>query len=409
MGLRSAGITNPLTFFCSNIQALVTLKQVDFGCKEALEAFAPEDDEDEGGFVPPPSHAEAMAAVEHEALAHPMPSRVHDAYATAWDQRPDNEGVLPDYFLILMRDLAAEKIKPKHLQHVYQERIDEAAHVLTRSLMTNVNKSRDNSLSSRGAVAVFASECLGEFSLPPAALATTCKIRTGTLTLPNLVCCCGKTSTSLDHILSCKKLRGRFIRHDVIVGLLNSMLRDAGLVARTEVRVIGGTQRRMDIIIYLPQGERMWIDVSVINPEAPSYLGKTDAAVVIREKEKEAKWGKYAKERGIQFIPAVLDVHGNAGAGFESILQFIAAKAMVSQAYMATTDPLTWKARYVSRIRQRLSTTLAYGNYLMIEEACLLATTGSRRGLGQLCKTALTKIYRGFQRQTSYDRGRLRF
>ena len=141
----------------------------------------------------------------------------------------------------------------------------------------------------------------------------------------------------------------------------------------------------------------------------PSYLGKTDAAVTIREKEKEAKWSKYATERGIQFIPAVFDVYGHSGAGFESILQFIAEKAMGSQAYMATTNPLTWKGMYVSQLRQRLSTTLAYGNFLMIEEACLLASTGSRRGLGQHCSTALTKIYGGFRRHTSYNRGRLRF
>ena len=105
----------------------------------------------------------------------------------------------------------------------------------------------------------------------------------------------------------------------------------------------------------------------------------------------------------------MFDVYGHAGAGFESILQFIAVKAMGSQAYMATTSPRVWKGRYVSLLRQRLSTTLAYGNFLMIEEACLLAHTGSRRGLQQHCSEALTKIYKGFQRHTSYDRGRLRF
>ena len=276
--------------------------------------------------------------------------------------------------------------------------------------MTTIECARDNSLSSRGASAVFASESLGEFSLPPAALSTICKIRTGTLTLPNLVCCCGKTTTSLDHILSCKKLRGRFVRHDVIVGLLNSMLRDAGVVARTEVYVIGGSQKRMDIVIYQPSGERIWIDVSVVNPEAPSYLGKTDAAVEIRGKEKQAKWSKLAKERGIEFIPAVFDVYGHAGAGLESILQFIATKAMGSQVYTTVTNkPLAWMGMYASLLRQRLASTLGYGNFLMIEEACLLAHTGLRRGLGQHCTTALSKLYRSFQRHTSYDRGRLRF
>jgi hypothetical protein len=408
MGLRKTEITCPLAFFCSNVQALATLKNVDPECAAAIEAFASEEDEEEGAVVPDPSEEEVQEALEHEALKTTMPSRLLNSYNMVKDQNPD-KGLLPNSFLELMQGLADGKISPRKLQHVYQERLDNDNHDHARSKMSSIEKSRDNSLSSRGASALFGSECMGEFSLPPAAMSTTCKIRTGTLTLPNLVCCCGKTTTSLDHVLSCKKLRGRFTRHDVFVKLLNSMLRDAGCVARKEVRVVGGSQKRMDIVIYLPQGERMWIDVSVVNPEAPTYLGKKDAAVEIREKEKNAKWRKLAKERGIEFIPAVIDIYGGSGAGFESILQYIALKAMSTQTYISTSSPPIWKGMYVSLLRQRLSTTLAYGNYLMIEEACLLAQTGSRRGLGGQSNAAVHKLYKGFQRHTSYNRGRLRF
>ena len=66
-------------------------------------------------------------------------------------------------------------------------------------------------------------------------------------------------------VLSCKKLRGRFVRHDVIVNLLASICRLLGLTATTEVMAVEGKQKRMDIVITLPTC-RVWIDVSIINP-----------------------------------------------------------------------------------------------------------------------------------------------
>ena len=50
----------------------------------------------------------------------------------------------------------------------------------------------------------------------------------------------------------------------MIVNLLASVCSRAGFTA-TEVMVIEGKQKRMDIVITLPT-RRVWIDVSVINP-----------------------------------------------------------------------------------------------------------------------------------------------
>ena len=222
-----------------------------------------------------------------------------------------------------------------------------------------------------------------------------------------IFCKCGRDTTNLNHVLSCKKSRGRFVRHDSQVEVLNTMLREAGVVARKEVRVIGGTQKRMDIVITLPSGERMWIDVSVVNPEAPTYASKATPATELRAAEKVAKWGHLAREQGIQFIPAIIDVYGNMGAGYESLLQFIADKAFWVAPFQHQLKGQAWKGNYVSGLRQRLSTSLAYCNFLMVEESCIGAQAGPWSGLSQHCRNAITKMYCGLKRFTSYNRSRI--
>ena len=61
----------------------------------------------------------------------------------------------------------------------------------------------------------------------------------------------------------------------MIVNLLASVSSRAGLTAATEVMVIEGKQKRMDIFITLST-RRVWIDVSIISPLAPSYLRHKD-------------------------------------------------------------------------------------------------------------------------------------
>ena len=56
----------------------------------------------------------------------------------------------------------------------------------------------------------------------------------------------------------------------------------------------------------------MWIDVSIINPLAPSYLRHKDPRSS-REKAKTANWGVHAEQRGVEFIPFIVDVYGGIG------------------------------------------------------------------------------------------------
>ena len=90
-----------------------------------------------------------------------------------------------------------------------------------------------------------------------------------------------------------------------------SISRLLGLTATTEVMVVEGKQKRMDIVITLPTC-RVWIDVSIINPLAPSYLRHKDPKTS-REKAKTSNWGVHAEQRGVEFIPFIADVYGGIG------------------------------------------------------------------------------------------------
>ena len=104
-------------------------------------------------------------------------------------------------------------------------------------------------------------------------------------------CVCGK-KLSVNHILSCRRLRCRFVRHDVIVELLLNLCRRAGFIVQKEVMNVPGRQKRMDIVIYTVAG-KIWIDVSIVNHMAITYKNSKNPCKD-RETTKHAKWDKHA-------------------------------------------------------------------------------------------------------------------
>jgi hypothetical protein len=238
---------------------------------------------------------------------------------------------------------------------------------------------------------------------------TTCKLRTGTLVMPKSACICGERELTPAHALSCKKLRGRFVRHDVLVDLAHSMLKDAGVIACKEVMPIAGSSKRMDIVIYKADGTRIWIDVSVINPEMKSYVNQKRPAVEIREQAKIGKYGKLAKDRGIEFIPACIEVYGNTGSGIDRLLRIIATAACQSHPFQLNKSPANWEGLYRYALKKRFATTLALGNHIMIEEAVLKALPrgGSRMSQAERHRI-IEKGYAQLWRKSSFYRSELR-
>ena len=148
------------------------------------------------------------------------------------------------------------------------------------------------------------------------------------------------------------------------------MCREAGFVVRTEVMVVDGTRKRMDIVIILPR-KCIWIDVSVINPCLPAYAKKN--ALQIRAGEKIAKWNPHASTRGYEFVPAIFDVFGAVGSQLTIFLTKIAEKARATLPYPIDKSAVAWAGAYRRELVCRLAVALAHGNHLMVEEAIMRA------------------------------------
>ena len=191
-----------------------------------------------------------------------------------------------------------------------------------------------------------------------------------TLKLPNVQCFCGKHKLTPEHALSCAKIRARFTRHDVLVLLIYNMLLNAGVVAAREVLISADSSLKMDIVVYNADGTKMWIDVTVINPLAPSNR-KSKNPIEKREKAKIKKYHAEAQVQGVRFIAAAIDVYGMMGKGMLTVLKHIAVSARKTSIYAPDCSEAEWEGKYAYVLKKFVSTTLAYGNHLVVEEAVM--------------------------------------
>jgi hypothetical protein len=187
-------------------------------------------------------------------------------------------------------------------------------------------------------------------------------------------------------------MRGVIVRHDVLVEALMQTFLAAGKVARSEVRVVAGTQKRMDVVIY--SGDTiLWIDVSVVNPLAPSYIGNPKGALKKREQHKIGKWAAHAEQRGYTFMPFVVNIYGGLGGCAINVLQTLARAALENYPYRMAISSVRWLAKFKAEAAQRVTANLAFINHLLLEEAKV-------RALG---KQLSSKFYKGARRLTQVD------
>ncbi len=86
-------------------------------------------------------------------------------------------------------------------------------------------------------------------------------------------CVCDEELSTV-HVLSCKKMRGVFVRHDFVRDVMKKICSQAGVVASIEVMVVEGRQRRMGLVLYFSNPIRTgWVDVSVVKPPGPFVCG----------------------------------------------------------------------------------------------------------------------------------------
>ena len=226
--------------------------------------------------------------------------------------------------------------------------------------------------------------------LPPSVLRFVAQYTAGTHAIPNprnRSCVCdGKLSTV--HVLSCKKMRGIFVRHDLLRDVLKKICALAGVVANVEVMVVEGRQKRMDLVLYFSNPvRRVWVDVSVVNPQAEAYVGRN--GIVARENAKLARWRAAASDAGVEFLPFVVDTFGKFGERAMVVLRKIAESAFCSHPYPAGTSPDHWRGAFARSCVERLAVALAHANSFIVDEAIAKAVDPRARP---------AMIYRGLRK-----------
>ena len=246
------------------------------------------------------------------------------------------------------------------------EDVRECIHSTTRNQEEKVRASEAKSPGAKGA-------CLAQprtqgTTIPPDAMKFASTYRLGTAKAHDISQCpCGTGSPSITHILSCKFLRGRFVRHDVLVNVLVDMLRAIGVTASTEVMILEGSQKRMDIVVTLATG-RVWVDVSVVNPLIASYV-KDTSPLVTREKQKETKYGTHARSERVRFTPFVVSTFGGLGPKAVEFLKWIATEAHGKGLIVANSSAEHAMGQYRWGLTQQVGVAIAHANCCMVQEA----------------------------------------
>jgi hypothetical protein len=369
----------------------------DSGLEHGNSSASDDDEDDEAASVadaqPPDPH------LQHPLFAQGLPAKLANAHQLALNLTFTTNPIdlFPTTISNLITNINSGGIRPKKLQKALTAQWENSrarTHTNSQSVEERAcTLSQKNSCSNCVHNTI---PTINNNALPPAAQRSTNKLRTRTLILPTNVCVCGSCTLNPSHALSCKKLRGRFVRHDVIVSLLASMLRAAGFVARAEVMVVDGTSMRMDIVVTLPT-EVLWIDVSIINPEMATYLGKAKCAHQLREQEKIYKWEKHATTAGASFFPFVMETYGALGERADNLLLTIAQKAQQAYPYPLPTSIPVWVGQYKRQLKVQLAVALAHANHLMVEEACGKSTVA---GWSQRNTSSLYSSFRSSARHS---------
>ena len=143
-------------------------------------------------------------------------------------------------------------------------------------------------------------------------------------------CSCGKP-LDLSHCTSCGP--NQLTRHNRLQGRFVAMAREQGCAVEQNVRVTiddAKAQLEPDLIFYFGFGPAVEADITVVNPNAPSYVSRSShpsagAALTTAEGRKENKYEHSAYHRGRQFMPLAFETQGRASRHILTLLKRIAA------------------------------------------------------------------------------------
>ena len=182
------------------------------------------------------------------------------------DLRGLERSILPQTEEDLFKSLLKGKIQAQKMQKAITLQIEKARAFQVERSLSQFDGARAKSTSTSGSSSVFI--CIPtdhNLVVPPTVLKFAAQTA-GTHTIPNprsRSCCCGSELSTV-HVLSCKQIRGVFVRHDLMRDVLKKICAMAGVVASIEVMVVEGRQKRMDLVLHFSNPvRRVWVDVSV--------------------------------------------------------------------------------------------------------------------------------------------------
>jgi hypothetical protein len=185
---------------------------------------------------------------------------------------------------------------------------------------------------------------------------------------PSGSCFCGQPF-SITHPHSCTPLKRRAItvRHDAIVQCLASLAREVGYSVTVEpTDPVQSHSKRPDLLI-LNSSRSFMLDVSVVEPTAPTYLpmARTTAgsAAHRRERDKHAKYDAIANAEHCSFQPFIMEVYGTLGTQARNMV-----KTLAKQASILHVDS---ENRFIKRAMSMLMTVLQIGNARVLDEGLL--------------------------------------
>jgi len=144
------------------------------------------------------------------------------------------------------------------------------------------------------------------------------------------LCSCGD-ALDLNHATSCGP--NMLIRHNRVEDRFVAMAREQGCTTEQNPRVTTLDAAKMlepDIVFYFGFGHTVETDITVVNPTAPCYIGRSKhpvqgSALHSAEQRKINKYQERANHKGRHFLPLGFETHGNSGEGVLKLLQRLAA------------------------------------------------------------------------------------
>ena len=311
-GLRSTTTTSPFAYWSSIAACMSTIQQRPQPISSTLVASS-----NSSNLTP-----QLLSSLQFCHRHHPE-SNESNEHPSDSKQPIDNINTVDNKDKIIHQLHQNYNDTPHHLQHLLTITHDNAQHQHFISNATPILKailhSTANSPPSSAFLTTFPTE--PRYEINDIAFIQAARLRLGLSPHPPLddiqQCSCGKEIIDPWHFLSCTHLKRTAItnRHNVIVNLIASFVRDCGGIALVEPAALSKQSSKHPDIDIVIGTRHIYVDVTIRHPLAPSKLHSAsthpNSILQSAERDKHKKYDTLAHQNHASFIPFVVDTFGH--------------------------------------------------------------------------------------------------